>query len=125
MSTVIKKFETHDRLIHLQKTHSEELSACCEDLIKKTEAVTKKAFYIFVHARTSDDGRAKKIAWQARFTKPTAETNSTLFLKKPGRKGVSVIWNLPDERMWDAYESGMLKSETIIKSIDLFKKGEL
>ncbi len=109
--------DAHDRLEHIQKTQTLDISECCEDLIKQ-RPFGDHEFYIFAHARTADNGVDKNLIWQPRLTRPKAQTNSMLFKAKPGSDVIKVIWMIPDRAMWEQYQKGNLaESQTVIESI--------
>ncbi len=117
----IQKLDAHDRLQHVQKTQSLDISECCEDLIRQ-RPFGDHPFYIFAHARTEDNGVDKRLIWQPRLTKPKAQTNSMLFKAYPGTDQIDVIWMIPDRVMWDQFKKGnMTESQVVVESIYAFE----
>ncbi len=116
----INRLDAHDRLLHFQKQEFS-ISDCCADLIKKAP-FGNHPFYIFAHPRTDEDGVTKRLIWQPRLTKPTAQTNSMLFKAYPGTDILKIIWIIPAREMWGQYEKGkMTQNQTIWQSIYDFK----
>lgn len=116
----LNRLETHDRLLHVQK-QSQTISECCQNLIDK-KPFGNHPFYIFAHARTEPDGSTKRLIWQPRLTKPTAQTNSMLFKAYPGTDTVKIIWMIPDQNMWPQFKKGnVTHSEIVNESIAKFK----
>lgn len=112
----IDRLDAHDRLQHFTK-QGFDISECCQDLINK-RPFGNHPFYIFAHARTDDDGVTKRLIWQPRLTKPTAQTNSMLFKAYPGTDLIKVIWMIPPREMWEQYEKGkMTQNITVVESI--------
>ena len=112
----LDRLDAHDRLQHLKKQDFD-IGECCQDLIDQ-RPFGDHPFYIFAHTRTDDDGVTKRLIWQPRLTKPTAQTNSMLFKGYPGSQDVKVIWMIPDRAMWAQYQKGKLtENETVIQSI--------
>lgn len=115
----INPLDAHDRLKHL-KASNPSIEECCVDLINQAP-YGNRPFYIFVHARTEDNGIDTRLIWQPRLTKPKAQTNSMLFKGYPGNDKIDVIWIIPKRELWAQYQRGKLtESETIHKSIDAF-----
>ena len=116
----ITRLETHDRYEHFTKQDFD-IGKCCQDLIDK-RPFGNNAFYIFAHTRTDEDGTTKRLIWQPRLSKPTAQTNSMLFKAYPGTDSIKVIWMIPAREMWDQYRSGNItESHIVSKSIESFK----
>jgi hypothetical protein len=115
----INRLDAHDRLKHFNK-QGWDIAECCQDLINK-RPFGDYPFYIFVHARTDDDGVTKRLIWQPRLTKPAAQTNSMLFKGYPGTDIIKVIWMIPAREMWDTYKKGNLtQSQVVMESIHDF-----
>ena len=113
-------FETHDRYEHFTK-QSFDIAECCQDLINK-RPFGDYPFYIFAHARTSDDGVTKRLIWQPRLTKPKAQTNSMLFKAYPGTDIIKVIWIIPARELWGQYKKGnVTQNKTVSESIFNFQ----
>lgn len=133
----INRLETHDRLLHFKK-QTADISECCQNLIDQ-RPFGDHEFYIYAHKRTLGldekfklfaSGKYPTIAevpeatiiWQPRLTKPKAEPNSMLFKAYPGTDKIKIIWMIPQEELWDQYESGLMTESAIIKeSIHDFK----
>lgn len=112
----LDRLETHDRLIHFAKQNFD-IGECCQDLIDK-KPFGERAFYIYAHTRTDDDGTTKRMIWQPRLTKPKAEPNSMLFKAYPGQDTVKIIWILPARELWEQFTKGqMMHNKTILDSI--------
>lgn len=124
MSLYVKNLnvlDIHDRHEYFTKQSSFGIGQIVQRIID-SRPFGEHAFYLFAHSRTGDDGFSKKILWQPRLTKPSCETNSMLFKVKPGSDEVRIIWMLPEEHLWDAYEKGnVCESQTIYESIAMFK----
>ena len=130
--------ETHDRLIHLKKTQSENISDCCQKVVEQ-KPFGDLPFYIFAHKREIGlDERfsllctgtypniaevpTHRMIWQPRLTKPKAQTNSMLFKGYPGTDVIKVIWIIPERELWDQYKKGnMTECKTVVESIDNFE----
>lgn len=127
----IHRLEAHDRLLHLKKDQSLNISQGAEDCLKKNNlslALQEKSSYIylFAHPRTADDGVTKKMYWQPRLTKPEPQTNSYLFRAKSHTDVMEVCWLLPPEEMWDAYKLGnVTQHEIVLWSIRYFKENKI
>lgn len=112
----LNRLDAHDRLLHVQK-QSKGIDECCQDLINK-RPFGNHPFYIFAHARTEADGATKRLIWQPRLTKPSAQTNSMLFKAYPGTEMIKVIWMIPATEMWPQYKKGnVTHSEIVNESI--------
>lgn len=119
-SMKVNYLETHDRLSHFTK-QSFDIAECCQDLINQ-RPFGNYPFYIFAHARTDDDGVTKRLIWQPRLTKPSAQTNSMLFKAYPTTDLVKVIWMIPDRALWDQFKKGqMMENDLILESIYNFE----
>jgi len=116
----INKLDAHDRLGHVKK-QSDGISGYCQKIIE-SQPFGMHPFYIFAHARTTDDGLNKRLIWQPRLSKPKAQTNSMLFKAYPENNTVKVIWIIPAEELWEQYEKGLLTESKIVKeSIERYK----
>jgi hypothetical protein len=107
----INRLETHDRLQHLKKDQSLNISQGASDCLLKNElslALQEKSpyIYIFAHPRATDDGRNKRMLWQPRLSKPEAQTNSYLFRAQSKTDILEIIWILPPEEQWEQYKKG-------------------
>jgi hypothetical protein len=134
----VNTLETHDRLLHFNKTQSHNLSDCCQRLMDQ-RPFGDRPFYIFAHKREIgldekfslycsgvykfiEDVPTHRMIWQPRLTKPKAQTNSMLFKGYPGTDMVKVIWIIPERELWDQYKKGkMTECKTIVESIDKFE----
>ncbi len=108
-------YDSHDRLKHFTKKDSRQaldIGECCQNLIDQ-RPFGNYPFYIFAHARTDDDGVTKRLIWQPRLTKPTAQTNSMLFKAYPGTDQIKVIWMIPAREMWNQYKKGNVTQHDI------------
>lgn len=115
----INRLETHDRLLHLQKDQALNLSQGAADCLQKNTlslALQRHSpyIYIFAHPRTSEDGLSKRMLWQPRLLKPTAQTNSYLFRAKSNGDTVEVCWMLPPREMWAQYKKGQVTENEIV-----------
>ena|SRR5271156_5448636 len=111
--------ETHDRYQHLLKNDFD-ISKSCQNIIDE-KPYGNHPFYIFAHARTSDDGIKKRLIWQPRLTKPKAQTNSMLFKAYPGTDLIKVIWMIPARELWGQYKKeNMMENPTVSQSIHDF-----
>ncbi len=108
----LNRLDAHDRLLHVQK-QSQGIDECCQDLINK-RPFGNHPFYIFAHARTEPDGATKRLIWQPRLTKPSAQTNSMLFKAYPGSDTIKVIWMIPAREMWPQYKKGNITHSEIV-----------
>lgn len=115
----INRLDAHDRLQHLTK-QSFDIGECCQNLIDR-KPFGDRAFYIFAHTRTEEDGSTKRLLWQPRLTKPEAQTNSMLFKAYPPSDVLKVIWMIPAPELWGQYMKGKLcENQTIYESITSF-----
>lgn len=116
----INKLDAHDRLKQFHKQHMD-ISECCADLLRQ-RPFGNHPFYMFVHARTDDDGVTKRLIWQPRLTKPKAQTNSMLFKGYPQTDIIKIIWMIPERQLWDQYKKGNLtEHQVVIDSINDFE----
>lgn len=116
----ISRLETHDRYEHFTKQNFD-ISECCQNLIDQ-RPFGNHPFYIFAHARTDDDGVTKRLLWQPRLTKPSAQTNSMLFKAYPGSDTIKIIWMIPARELWAQYRRGLItENQTIVDSIAAFE----
>lgn len=109
--------ETHDRFQDFTKK-ANDIGECCQDLINQ-RPFGNRPFYIFAHARTSDESvSVKRIIWQPRLLKPAAQTNSMLFKGYPGTDIIETIWMIPDRNLWGQFTIGkMMQNKTVCDSI--------
>jgi hypothetical protein len=118
---IIDRLETHDRYQHFLKQNFD-ISDCCQNLIDQ-RPFGEHSFYIWVHARTDDDGVTKRLIWQPRLTKPKAQTNSMLFKAYPGTDIIKVIWMIPPSEQWKQYKKGYVAdNQMIVNSIIDFRE---
>lgn len=117
----VDRLETHDRLLQFQK-QGEDISSMCANVIAQ-RPFGDHAFYIFAHARTSDDGYTKILIWQPRLTKPKSQTNSMLFKVHPlVPEQVKVIWMIPERSMWSQFKRGLVTESSVVEqSIHAFE----
>lgn len=108
----INPLDAHDRLAHFQK-QGLNISECCQDLINQ-RPFGDNPFYIFAHARTEENGASKRLIWQPRLSKPTAQTNSMLFKAYPGTDVIKIIWMIPAREMWEQFKKGKLTESQIV-----------
>lgn len=104
--------DAHDRLQHLKRQEFS-IGECCQNLINQ-RPFGSNAFYIFVHARTDDDGTTKRLIWQPRLTRPIPQSNSILFKAYPGTDIVKVIWMIPQRELWGQYEKGKVTENQLV-----------
>jgi hypothetical protein len=122
----VNRLETHDRLKHLVKDQSLNISQGATDCLRSNSlslAMQDRSpyIYIFAHPRTADDGVTKRMLWQPRLTKPKAQTNSYLFRAKSHSDVLEVCWLLPPKEMWDQYKKkNVTESEWVLYSIDQY-----
>jgi hypothetical protein len=121
------RLETHDRLLHLKKDQSLNISQGANDCLKTNPtsiALQQYSPYIYIwaHPRTADDGVNKRMLWQPRLTKPTAQTNSYLFRAQSNTDILEICWLLPPREMWAQYKKGnVTEHEFVLWSIDMFE----
>lgn len=117
----VNLLDASDRYQHFIKQDFD-ISACCQDLIDK-RPFGNVPFYIFAHARTDDDGIKKRLIWQPRLTKPSAQSNSMLFKAYPGTDIVKILWILPPHEQWSQFKRGnLVENELVINSIHAYQK---
>jgi hypothetical protein len=122
----INRLETHDRLLHLKKDQEANIFKGADDCLTKNPlslALQEKSdyIYIFAHPRTADDGVNKKMVWQPRLTKPTAQTNSYLFRAISKTDNIEIVWILPPRELWPEFKKGNVTENEIVNwSIDQF-----
>lgn len=117
----LKTSDVTDRYDHFLKQDFD-IQACCQDLIDK-KPFGDVPFYIFVHARTDDDISRKRLIWQPRLTKPSAQSNSMLFKAYPGTDVVKMLWILPQRELWEQFKRGnLMENRFIVESILEFQK---
>lgn len=122
----LNRLETHDRLLHFKKEQTSNMFQGIDDCLKKNPDAlylqTRSPYiYVFVHARTHDNGVDKRILWQPRLNKPSAETNSCLFRAISNTDLIEKCWILPPEELWDEYKKGnMTEDEEIERFIYMY-----
>ena len=115
----LNRLETHDRLEHFTKQEFD-INECCQDLIKQ-KPFGEHPFYIFVHARTDDDGVTKRVIWQPRLSRPKSQINSMLFKAYPNTDMIKVIWMIPQKELWNQFRpEKMTYNPTVWESINKF-----
>jgi hypothetical protein len=81
--------------------------------------------YIFAHPRTADDGVSKRLLWQPRLVKPSAEPNSYLFRAQSHTDILEICWLLPPRELWGQYDMGKVcESNWAAWSIEQFKNNK-
>jgi hypothetical protein len=124
---LIDRLETHDRLEHFIQDQWSTISEGATDCLTKNPdslALQEKSpyVYIFAHPRTHDNGVSKRLLWQPRLTKPTAQTNSYLFRAGSKSDVLMVCWLIPPREMWDQYKKGnVCESNIVLWSINQFQ----
>ncbi len=129
----LNRLETHDRYEHLIKDQGERVSQGASDCLQKNPlslALQSRSSYIYIfgHPRTADDGTTKRLYWQPRLTKPSAQTNSYLFRAKSHLDLLEICWIIPPREMWKQYRKGNVTESAIVSwSISQFsnKRAEL
>lgn len=118
----VDRLETHDRLLQFQK-QADSIGEMCAKIIAE-RPFGSYPFYIFAHARTSDDGYTKRLIWQPRLTKPKSQTNSMLFKVHPlVPDQIKVIWMIPERTMWSQFKKGLVTESSIVEqSIQAFEE---
>ena len=123
----INRLESHDRLQHLQKDQALNLAQGAEDCLKHNALSVglqqySPYIYIFAHPRTADDGVTKRMIWQPRLTKPSAQTNSYLFRAISNTDHMEICWMIPPREMLMQYKKGNVTEHSIvIWSIDQYR----
>ena len=106
--------DAHDRHKHFTSQNFQ-ISECVQDMIDREPFGPNRAFYIFAHARTDDDGSTKRLIWQPRLTKPEPQTNSMLFKVFPPSDEVEIIWMIPDRALWPQFQREFVTGCSIIE----------
>ena len=120
-------FEAHDRLKYLIQNQASVISQGCEDCLKRNPDSLRYQekspyVYIFAHPRKHDNGRDTRLIWQARLTKPKAQTNSYLFRAESHSDNIELCWFLPPREQWAQYKIGnVTESRDVLWSIDMFE----
>lgn len=109
----LDRFETHDRLIEIGKQADQISQGLADCVSNRPQEFANLPFYVFAHARSTDDGINKRILWQSRLTKPRAQTNSMLF-KIYVPDNVRVVWMLPDEPLWPSFHPDKMTHDPLI-----------
>ncbi len=112
-------FETHDRLLHLQKDQSASITQGADDCLKRNSLSLalqghSPYVYLFAHPRTMEDGATKKMLWQPRLSKPKAQTNSYLFRAISNTDILEICWMIPPREMWGVYRKGNVTASDIV-----------
>jgi hypothetical protein len=125
-------FETHDRLIHLQKNQAETIAQGCQECLHSQLSQMMQArasyVYLFAHPRKHDNGKDTRLIWQARLGKPKAQTNSYLFRALSHTDNIEVCWMIPPREQWGQYKKGNITESSWVEwSIMMFnnKRAEL
>lgn len=118
----VNRLETHDRYHEfVRKSESMQIQACCEDLLKK-RPFGDHPFYLWVHARTAEDGLTKELIWQPRLTRPKPQTNSMLFKGYPLTMEIRVCWLIPPRELFEQYKKGNICEHDVSQwSIEMFE----
>lgn len=122
----LNRLETHDRLLHFKKDQSLNINKGAEECLKKnllSLALQEKSpyIYIFAHPRTADDGVTKRMLWQPRLTKPSAQTNSYLFRAQSKTDILEICWLLPPQETWSQFKNGQVtENSDVLWSINQF-----
>lgn len=122
----IDRLEAHDRLLHLKKDQAQNIFLGAEECLKKNPdslSLQEKCpyIYIFAHPRTADDGVTKRMLWQPRLSKPTAQTNSYLFRAISKTDVIEICWLLPPQEQWAQYQKGNItESNDVLWSINQY-----
>lgn len=116
----LNRLETHDRLLHLKKDQSNVIQQGAEDCLKKNSlslAYQRRSpyIYIFAHPRTAEDGVSKRMLWQPRLRKPSAQPNSYLFRAKSNTDLIETCWMLPPQETWNQYKKGNVTESEIVR----------
>ena len=122
----IDRLETHDRLEHF---HDDQLDNINKGILETKQnpmyiAIQDRSpyVYVYVHARTADDGVTKKLLWQPRISRPLSTTNAMLFRCKSYSDEVEICWMIPPKEMWDQYKKGNLTEHNeVVRSINEFQ----
>jgi len=116
----VDRLETHDRYKEFT-SKSFDIDACALDLMNK-RPFGEHAFYMFVHARTAEDGVTKELIWQPRLTRPKPQTNSMLFKAYPTTLEIRICWMIPPREMFGQYKTGNITEHDITRwSIEMFE----
>jgi hypothetical protein len=132
----VDRLEAHDRLLHLKQDQALNIAQGAEDCLKKNKlSLALQRFspyiYIFAHPRTLgfDEKMSmwasgvfkcykevpeKVMFWQARLTKPKAQTNSYLFRAISNTDNLEVCWLLPPREMWAQYKTGNVTENELV-----------
>lgn len=116
----LNRLETHDRLLHLHKDQAINLNQGADDCLKKNRLSLglqqySPYIYLFAHPRTADDGVTKKMYWQPRLTKPSAQTNSYLFRAISNTDKIEICWLLPPKEQWQQYKKGNVTEHEFVR----------
>ncbi len=127
----LNRLETHDRLLHFKKDQADIISEGCKDCLKKNSlslALQDRSpyIYIFAHPRTADDGVNKRMLWQPRLGKPSAQENSYLFRAESKTDNLEICWMIPPHEHWKQYEKGNVTEHEYVRwSIHQYKNNRL
>lgn len=124
----LNRLETHDRLLHLKKDQALNISQGAQDCLKKNPLSLglqqySPYIYLFAHPRTAEDGVNKRMIWQPRLTRPSAQTNSYLFRAISNTDNMEICWLLPPREMWPSYKKGnVTEHDLVLWSIEQFTR---
>jgi len=127
----INRLETHDRLLHLQKDQALNISKGAQDCLNQNPlsiAFQQRSHYVYLyaHPRTSEDGITKRMIWQPRLSKPSANTNSYLFRAQSNTDILEICWLLPPRETWNQYKKGnVTEHEYVLWSIDQYMRNRV
>lgn len=115
----VNRLEAHDRLLHLKKDQSLNISQGAQDCLQKNKLSIRLQerspyIYIFAHPRTADDGVNKRMYWQPRLTRPTPQTNSYLFRARSHTDIIEICWLLPPQEYWGQSKKGNVTEDELV-----------
>ena len=123
----LNRLDTHDRLKYFKEDQSINIFQGAEDCLKKNSLSLmlqdhSPYIYIFAHPRT-DENLNKEMYWQARLTRPKAQTNSYLFRAQSKSDVIEVCWLIPPREQWNQYFMGNItESKEVMWSINEFRR---
>jgi hypothetical protein len=127
----LNRLETHDRLVHLHKDQALNVAQGAQDCLKKNPLSLglqqySPYVYLFAHPRTAEDGVNKRMIWQARLTKPKAQTNSYLFRAQSNSDNIEMCWMIPPREQWPQFKKGnVTQNDLVLWSIDQFERNRI
>ena len=133
----LNKLETHDRKICFQK-HQTDVGEFLQNIIDNKPFGNRSCYLHIIHKRSlGEDERVSLVRqgeyenvedtpvafmWmQARLSKPEATPNTTLIKIKPGEEEIRIIWSLPEEHLWNLFQTGMFRDDLTSRSINMYK----